>query len=792
MYVCKSDASLEELSLAMRPNTKAVFAETISNPSIVILDIEKFAALAHMHGVPLIVDNTFATPMNCRPFAWGADIVTHSTTKYMDGHAMSVGGAIIDSGNFDWMAHKDKFPGLTQPDASYHGITYAEQFGKAAYITKATAQLMRDLGAIPSPMNAFLLNVGLETLHLRMARHCENAQKVAEFLDAHEKVAWVNYAGLSGNRYHALAQKYMPNGTCGVLAFAIKGERERAIRFMDALKLTAIVTHVADARTCILHPASHTHRQMTTEQLIEAGISPELMRLSVGIEHVDDILWDFGAGACGNLISFWRGFMKKILFAASECVPFIKTGGLADVCGALPKEFDKTEWDVRVVLPNYSCIREEYRSQFTYVTHFYMSAGNDIADKYVGVLKYVLEGITYYLIDNREYFDCETPYGDIRYDIEKFCFFDKAVLSILKQIDFRPDLIHCHDWETGLIPVYLKNEFQADSFYWGIKSVMTIHNLKFQGVWDVKTMRGLTGFAENLFTPDKLEFRRDANMLKGGLVYADYITTVSDSYAQEIQTEYYGEGLNGLLAARHFDMQGIVNGIDYEVYNPQTDDKLYVNDDAQSFRKKKYLNKTKLQEEIGLTVDKKKYMIGLISRLTDQKGLDLVRDVMDHIVDDYTQLVVIGTGDAQYENMFRHYAWKYADRVSANICYSDELAHKLYGAADAFLMPSRFEPCGLTQLISFRYGTVPIVRETGGLKDTVHPFNEYENTGDGFSYANYNSGEMLGIINYSKHIYFDRRKQWNQMIDRGMANDYSWRSSKGRYEGLYRYLLGEC
>lgn len=484
--------------------------------------------------------------------------------------------------------------------------------------------------------------------------------------------------------------------------------------------------------------------------------------------------------------------MKKILFAASECVPFIKTGGLADVCGALPKEFDKTEWDVRVVLPNYSCIREEYRSQFTYVTHFYMSAGNDIADKYVGVLKYVLDGITYYLIDNREYFDCETPYGDIRYDIEKFCFFDKAVLSILKQIDFRPDLIHCHDWETGLIPVYLKNEFQADSFYWGIKSVMTIHNLKFQGVWDVKTMRGLTGFAENLFTPDKLEFRRDANMLKGGLVYADYITTVSDSYAQEIQTEYYGEGLNGLLAARHFDMQGIVNGIDYEVYNPQTDDKLYVNYDAQSFRKKKYMNKTKLQEELGLTVDKKKYMIGLISRLTDQKGLDLVRDVMDHIVDDYTQLVVIGTGDAQYENMFRHYAWKYADRVSANICYSDELAHKLYGAADAFLMPSRFEPCGLTQLISFRYGTVPIVRETGGLKDTVHPFNEYENTGDGFSFANYNSGEMLGIINYSKHIYFDRRKQWNQMIDRGMANDYSWRSSKGRYEGLYRYLLGEC
>lgn len=286
------DAPYEELCQAIRPNTKAVFAETIANPSIVVLDIEKFARLAHEHGVPLIVDNTFATPINCRPFEWGADIVTHSTTKYMDGHAMAVGGAIIDSGNFDWLAHADKFPGLTTPDESYHGITYAKKFGKAAYITKATAQLMRDLGSIPSPMNAFLLNVGLETLHLRVARHCENAQKVAEFLAGHEKVAWVNYAGLPDNRYHALAEKYMPNGTCGVMAFGIRGDRAQAIRFMDALKLAAIVTHVADARTCILHPASHTHRQMTEEQLHAAGISPDLMRLSVGIENVEDIIGD--------------------------------------------------------------------------------------------------------------------------------------------------------------------------------------------------------------------------------------------------------------------------------------------------------------------------------------------------------------------------------------------------------------------------------------------------------------------------------------------------------------------
>ena len=304
-------------------------------------------------------------------------------------------------------------------------------------------------------------------------------------------------------------------------------------------------------------------------------------------------------------------------------------------------------------------------------------------------------------------------------------------------------------------------------------------------------MQGFTGFHSGLFTPDKLEFKKDANMLKGGLVYADYITTVSDTYANEIQTPYYGEGLNGLLSARHFDMQGIVNGIDYSVYNPETDPKIFEHYNVDSFRKNKSVNKTRLQEMLGLEVDKKKYMIGLISRLTDQKGLDLINYVMDRLVDGYTQIVVIGTGDPQYENMFRHYAWKYPDRVSANICYNDDLAHKLYAAADAFLMPSRFEPCGLTQMISFRYGTVPIVRETGGLKDTVKPFNEYENTGDGFSFTNYNADEMLSIINYSKHIYYDRKRQWNQMIERGMRNDFSWNASKFRYEGLYNYLLGE-
>jgi O-acetylhomoserine (thiol)-lyase len=286
------DASEEEIAKAFQPNTRAVFAETIANPALVVLDIEKFVRLAHSHGVPLIVDNTFATPINCRPFEWGVDIVTHSTTKYMDGHAMCVGGCVVDSGNFDWEAYADKYPGLTQPDDSYHGIVYTKKFGKGAYITKATVQLMRDLGSIPSPQNSFLLNVGLETLHLRVPRHCENAQKVAEFLEKNEKVAWVNYAGLPNNKYYKLAQKYMPNGTCGVIAFGLKGGRAVSVNFMDHLELAAIVTHVADARTSVLHPASHTHRQMTDEQLVEAGVAPDLIRLSVGIENVDDIIAD--------------------------------------------------------------------------------------------------------------------------------------------------------------------------------------------------------------------------------------------------------------------------------------------------------------------------------------------------------------------------------------------------------------------------------------------------------------------------------------------------------------------
>lgn len=286
------DSDEETLNKAFQENTKCVIAESIANPALVVLDFEKFVKVAHAHGVPLIVDNTFATPINCRPFEYGVDIITHSTTKYMDGHAMCVGGAIVDSGNFDWAKYGEKFHGLTTPDESYHGVIYTERFGKKVYITKATVQLMRDLGSIPSPMNSFLLNIGLETLHLRVPRHCENALKVAKWLEKNEKVAWVNYPGLKGNKYYELAQKYMPNGTCGVISFGLKGGRDVSVSFMDHLKLAAIVTHVADARTCVLHPASHTHRQMNDEQLIEAGVQPDLIRFSVGIENAEDIITD--------------------------------------------------------------------------------------------------------------------------------------------------------------------------------------------------------------------------------------------------------------------------------------------------------------------------------------------------------------------------------------------------------------------------------------------------------------------------------------------------------------------
>ncbi len=480
--------------------------------------------------------------------------------------------------------------------------------------------------------------------------------------------------------------------------------------------------------------------------------------------------------------------MKKILFVASESVPFIKTGGLADVVGSLPKSFDKDEIDCRVIIPKYKCMNDKFLGDLEYVDHFYMNLA--WRTQYVGIFKIIYNGITIYMIDNEYYFSGPKPYGDICYDLEKFAYFSRAALSILPIIDFRPDIIHCHDWQTGLIPVYLKDCFSQSQFYNGIKSIMTIHNLKFQGVWDVDTMKDIAGLSETYFTVDKLKHGKDGNYLKGGIVYADYVTTVSSTYAEEIKMPFFGEGLHGLMFARSQHLRGIVNGIDYDEYNPETDPLIARNYNVENFRKEKNKNKKELQKQLGLEVHDKKFMIGLVSRLTDQKGLDLINCVMDEICQDDVQFVVVGTGDEKYENMFRHYDWKYGDRVSANIYYSEELSHKVYASCDAFLMPSLFEPCGLSQLMSLRYGTVPIVRETGGLKDTVEPFNEFESTGTGFSFTNYNAHEMLKTINYAKSIYYGKKREWNKIVDRGMVKDFSWKTSAKEYEELYRQLLG--
>lgn len=481
--------------------------------------------------------------------------------------------------------------------------------------------------------------------------------------------------------------------------------------------------------------------------------------------------------------------MKKILFVASEGVPFIKTGGLADVVGSLPKCIDKEYFDVRVILPKYTCMRQEMKDLMRYRTHYYMDF--HWRQEYVGIFEANVDGITYYFIDNESMFSGFRIYSDnVLEEIEKFSFFCKAALSSLPLIDFRPDLIHCHDWQTGLIPVYLKERFQGGDFYRGIKSVMTIHNLKFQGKWDIKTVKEITGLPDYYFTSDKLEAYKDANLLKGGLVFADAITTVSSTYAEEIKTAFYGEGLNGLLTARSNSLRGIVNGIDYDEFNPETDKNINFPYNKVNFRKEKIKNKRALQEELGLEQDDGKFMIGIVSRLTDQKGLDLIAYIMDELCQEDVQIVVLGTGEERYENMFRHFDWKYNNKVSANIYYSEALSHKIYAACDAFLMPSLFEPCGLSQLMALRYGTVPIVRETGGLKDTVEPYNEYECTGTGFSFRNYNAHEMLATIRYAKYVFYQRKREWNKMVDRGMEADFSWKVSAGKYQEMYDWLIG--
>lgn len=475
----------------------------------------------------------------------------------------------------------------------------------------------------------------------------------------------------------------------------------------------------------------------------------------------------------------------NLLYATSEAAPFVKTGGLGDVAGSLPIALKQKGVDARVILPLYRCIDQKYKDQMTYIDHIYINMS--WRKQYCGVFSLEHEGITYYFVDNKYYFNGDKPYDFIHLDCEKFIFFSKAVLSLLPTLGFRPDVINCNDWQTGAIPVFL-DTFYDNPFYRGIKTVMTIHNLRFQGRWDFNKIKDAMGISDYYFTSDKLEYYKDANLLKGGIVYANKVTTVSETYANEITTPEYGEGLDGLLSSRRADLSGIVNGISPE-WDCKTDKYIYKNYSIETIKDKR-INKTELQKELNLPVDENKFMVGIVSRLTDQKGFDLVAYAMERLCEGGYQVVVLGTGDEQYENMFRHYAWKYPDRVSANIYFSNEMSHKIYAACDAFLMPSRFEPCGLSQLISMRYGTLPIVRETGGLKDTVIPYNEYTGEGTGFSFASYNADDMIYVINYAMRTYYDKRDKWDQIVKNAMQQDFSWDVSANKYISLYENLTG--
>lgn len=480
--------------------------------------------------------------------------------------------------------------------------------------------------------------------------------------------------------------------------------------------------------------------------------------------------------------------MTKILFAASEAVPFIKTGGLADVTGSLPKYFDKENYDVRIILPKYICMDEQWKEQLQFLCHFYVNLS--WRKQYVGIFQTKKDGITYYFVDNEFYFAGDKPYNNIYEDVEKFAYFSKAVIEALPYLDFCPDVIHCHDWQTGLIPVFLRTLYGDDRYYSGIRSVFSIHNLKFQGRWMLPAVMDITGLPEQIFTADKLESYGEANYLKGGVVYADAITTVSRTYAEEITTPEGGEGLDGLMNARKNSLYGIPNGIDYEEYNPEKDICLPNHFNETNYTEGKALNKARLQKDLGLPVESDVFLLGMVSRMTDQKGFDLIAYIMDELLaTERIQFVVVGTGEERYENMLRYFADKYPDKMRVNVGYSEEMAHRIYGSCDAFLMPSLFEPCGLSQLMSLRYGTIPIVRETGGLKDTVMAYNEYENTGTGFSFANYNAHEMLAAIRYASKVYYTDKKAWSGLVVRGMQQDFSWEASAREYEKLYENLL---
>lgn len=479
------------------------------------------------------------------------------------------------------------------------------------------------------------------------------------------------------------------------------------------------------------------------------------------------------------------GPRRSVAFIGSECYPFVKTGGLGDVMSALPKSLAKLNCDVKVIIPRYKCIPQKFQEKMEYKGSFSMDLCADGKQYYVGIMEYQEDGVVYDFIDNDEFFSWGNPYTNLIDDIPKFCYFGKAALAALNYLDWTPDVVHCHDWQAALVPLYLRTCFK-DSNVGRASCVLTIHNLRFQGIYDRKTIQYWSGLPDYVFNKDCLTQNwLDANMLKGGITYSNVVTTVSNTYAGEIQTEEYGEGLEEHLRYHHNKLVGIVNGIDTDIWNPATDKLLAAPYDSHNVIENKKANKKALQESLGLQVDDHKIVIGLISRLTNQKGLDLVNNVIPHIMDEHTQVVVLGTGDAEYENAFRHYENAYKGNFCAYIAYNENVAHNIYAGCDALLVPSRFEPCGLTQLISMRYGSVPIVRETGGLKDTVQPYNLFDNTGNGFTFDRYESGLLYDAINRAKTLYFENRTYWDDMVVRNMNKDVSWEQSAKHYKDMY-------
>ncbi len=479
---------------------------------------------------------------------------------------------------------------------------------------------------------------------------------------------------------------------------------------------------------------------------------------------------------------------RSVAFIGSECHPFVKTGGLGDVMYALPRELVRLNCDVRVILPRYACIPEKYQEKMVYRGEFYMDLGLTGRTYYVGIMEYICDGVVYDFIDNQEFFTGGNPYINLVDDIPKYCFFSKAALAALNFLNWIPDVIHCHDWQAALVPVFQRTLFQ-NTPVGHAKTILTIHNLRFQGIYNISTIKYWTGLPDSVFNMGALKQGwDDANLFKGGLAYADRITTVSGTYAQEIQTGEYGEGLDGHLRFHSWKLRGIVNGIDYQMWDPATDPALAVNYSLSNVLDHKMENKLALQKELGLEEDQGKFVIGLISRLTNQKGLDLVNAVIPQVMDGNTQVVVLGTGDREYEDSFRYYEGTYKGSFAACIQYDEARAHRIYAGADALLVPSRFEPCGLTQLNAMHYGTLPIVRETGGLKDTVEPYNDFTGEGNGFTFDRYESGLLLDAINRAKTLYFENRYHWDEIVQRDMAKDVSWENSAKQYKNLYMEL----